>query len=389
MSVVYLDHNATTPTDPRVVEEMLPYFSESYGNPSSAYGLAQETKKAMEDARGRAAAVLGCGAREIYFTSGGTESDNIALKGVAFAGIESRGHIVTTAIEHHAVLHTADYLRDRFGFEVTYLPVDGQGLVDPGDVAGALRDDTILVSVMMANNEVGTIEPLAEIAEVTREQGVPLHTDAVQAVGKVPIDLDSLGVDLLSLSGHKIYGPKGVGLLYVRKGFRLDPLTHGGSHERSMRAGTENVPGIVGLARALELASEGLGEESGRLSALTDRLYSGIAEAVPDVSLNGHPERRLPGTVNIAFHWVEGESVVLALDMEGIAVSTGSACTTDSAEPSHVLSAMGIPANLAQGSVRFGLGRSTTESDVDHVLGVLPDVISRLRAISPLYKNRA
>jgi cysteine desulfurase len=389
LSVVYLDHNATTPTDPRVVDAMLPYFSESYGNPSSAYGLAQESRRALEDARRRAAAALGCAAREICFTSGGTESDNMALKGVAFANLEKRGHIVTTAIEHHAVLHTAGYLRDRFGFEVTYLPVDGHGLVDPGDVARALRDDTILVSLMMANNEVGTIEPLAEIAEVTSGRGVPLHTDAVQAVGKIPIDLDSLGVDLLSLSGHKIYGPKGVGLLYVRKGFKLDPLTHGGSHERSMRAGTENVPGIVGLATALELASEGLDEESSRLSALTDRLYSGIAEAVPDVSLNGHSERCLPGTVNIAFHWVEGESVVLALDMEGIAVSTGSACTTDSAEPSHVLSAMGVPPNLAQGSVRFGLGRSTTEADVDRVLDVLPGVISRLRAISPLYKNRA
>ncbi|MCK4409210.1 MAG: aminotransferase class V-fold PLP-dependent enzyme, partial [Candidatus Eisenbacteria sp.] len=318
----------------------------------------------------------------------GTESDNIALKGVAFANLERRGHIVTTSIEHHAVLHTAAYLKLRFGFDVTLVGADGTGMVDPAEVERACRGDTVLVSVMLANNEVGTVQPVREISAVARERGIVVHTDAVQAVGKLPVDVGELGVDLLSMSSHKIYGPKGVGFLYVRKGVRFDPLSHGGRHEWSVRAGTENVPGIVGLATALKLAVEEMPEESVRLNDLTAYLEQGIVERIPETSVNGHPTDKLPGTLNVSLHYVEGESVVLALDMEGIAVSTGSACTTDSAEPSHVLSAMGVSANAAQGSVRFGLGRSTTRADVDRVLDVLPGVVERLRAISPLYHRK-
>jgi len=385
---MYMDHNATTPTDPRVVEAMLPYFGERYGNPSSPYELSQWTRRAVEGARETVAASMGCAPREVVFTSGGTESDNMALKGVAFANLERPGHIITTRIEHHAVLHTATYLRDRFGLDVTFVGVDETGRVDPADVEGACRGDTILVSVMLANNEVGTVQPVREIAALARERGILVHTDAVQAIGKLPVDLGELGVDLLSMSSHKIYGPKGVGFLYVKRGVSFDPLSHGGSHEWSVRAGTENVPGIVGLAKALELAVRGMPEESARLSDLTSRLEKGILESIPDVSINGHPTERLPGTLNVSLHYVEGESVVLALDMEGIAVSTGSACTTDSAEPSHVLSAMGVPPNIAQGSVRFGLGRSTTQADVDRVLDVLPGAVERLRTISPLHHRK-
>ncbi len=383
-----MDHNATTPTDPRVVEAMLPYFGERYGNPSSPYELSQATRRAVEEAREMVASSMACSPREIVFTSGGTESDNMALKGVAFANLGRPGHIVTTHIEHHAVLHTATYLRDRFGLDVTLVEVDETGMVDPADVERACREDTVLVSVMLANNEVGTVQPVGEIAAIARKRGIIVHTDAVQAIGKLPVDVGELGVDLLSMSSHKIYGPKGVGFLYVRRGVSFDPLSHGGSHEWSVRAGTENVPGIVGLARALELAVEGIPEESVRLNALTARLEKGILESIPEVSINGHPTERLPGTLNVSLHYVEGESVVLALDMEGIAVSTGSACTTDSAEPSHVLSAMGVPANVAQGSVRFGLGRSTTQADVDRVLEVLPGAVERLRSISPLHHRK-
>jgi len=388
VSVVYMDHNATTPTDPRVVEAMLPYFGERYGNPSSPYELSQHTRRAVEEARETVASSMGCSPREIVFTSGGTESDNMALKGVAFANLERPGHIITTLVEHHAVLHTAGYLRDRFGFDVTFLGVDETGRVDPADVERACREDTILVSVMLANNEVGTLQPVREVAAVARERGIIVHTDAVQAIGKLPTDVGELGVDLLSMSSHKIYGPKGVGFLYARRGVSFDPLSHGGSHEWSVRAGTENVPGIVGLAKALELAVEGMPEEAVRLDGLTARLEMGILERISEVSINGHPTDRLPGTLNVSVHYVEGESVVLALDMEGIAVSTGSACTTDSAEPSHVLSAMGVPANVAQGSIRFGLGRSTTAADVDRVLDVLPGIVERLRAISPLHHGK-
>jgi len=367
---------------------MLPYFGENYGNPSSPYDLSRRTRRAVEDARETVASSIGCTPREVVFTSGGTESDNIALKGVAFDNLKRHGHIVTTSIEHHAVLHTAAYLKDRFGFDVTLVGVDGSGMIDPAEVERACRADTVLVSVMLANNEVGTLEPVREISAAVRERGIVVHTDAVQAVGKIPIDVGELDVDLFSMSSHKIYGPKGVGFLYVRRGVRFDPLSHGGSHEWSVRAGTENVPGIVGLATALKLAVEGMPEESVRLNSLTAHLERGLVERIPETSINGHPTDRLPGTLNVSLHYVEGESVVLALDMEGIAVSTGSACTTDSAEPSHVLSAMGVPASTAQGSIRFGLGRSTTLADVDRVLDVLPGIVERLRAISPLYHRK-
>jgi cysteine desulfurase len=384
---IYLDHNATTATDQRVVDAMLPYFSLSYGNPSSPYSLAQESRRAIEDARETVARALGCDPRAIIFTSGGSESDNIVVKGVALANLDRRGHVVTTRIEHHAVLRACEYARDRLGFDLTLLDVDRFGRVDPDLVARACRKDTVLITVMQANNEVGTIQPIEEIARIARSRGILFHTDAVQAVGKIATDVGLLDVDFLSLSAHKFYGPKGVGALYARHGARFDPLAHGGNHEWGMRPGTENVPGIVGLAAALALALDGLDREAERLGALTSRLEAGILATIPEVSVNGHRELRIPGTTNIAFHFVEGESIVLALDMEGIAVSTGSACTTGSAEPSHVLSAMGVPPADAQGSVRFGLGRENTIEDVEHVLAVLPGIIGRLRGMSPLYRR--
>ncbi|MFH1502920.1 MAG: cysteine desulfurase family protein [Candidatus Eisenbacteria bacterium] len=387
MERIYLDHNATTPTDPRVVEAMLPYFTRAFGNPSSAYTPAQETRAAVEESRAAVAAAIGCQPRCVVFTSGGSESDNMAIKGVALGRFASGGHIVTTKIEHHAVLHTCQYVRDRLGFDVTFLDVDASGRVDSDAVASACREDTVLITVMQANNETGVVEPIKEIASVGRERGILVHTDAVQAVGKMEVDVDDLGVDLLSLSAHKLYGPKGMGALYVRPGTTLDPLAHGGSHERGMRAGTENVPGIVGLATAVTIATAGLGPERARLTALTERLERGVEERIPEVTIHSRGTVRIAGTSNIAFHYVEGESIVLALDMEGMAVSTGSACTTDSAEPSHVLSAMGVAPNVAQGSVRFGLGRHTSEAQIDRLLSVLPGVVERLRAMSPLYRQ--
>ena len=386
MGTIYLDHNATTPTDPRVVDAMLPYFSRTYGNPSSPYSMAQETRRAVEWAREAVAGALRCDPRAIVFTSGGTESDNMAIKGVALSHLDQGGHIVTTRIEHHAVLHVCQYVRDRLGFDVTFLDVDERGFVDPHAVERACRPDTVLITIMLANNEVGVIEPLEAVGKIARERGILFHSDAVQGVGKIPVDVEALGVDLLAMSAHKFYGPKGVGALYIRRGVTFDPLSHGGSHEWGMRPGTENVPGIVGLARALEICVDGLEGEQARLTSLTRRLETGILERIPDVSINGDRERRIPGTTNIAFHAVEGESVVLALDMEGIAAATGSACTTDNAEPSHVLSAMGVASNVAQGSVRFGLGRHNTEAEVERVIEVLPGIVERLRAMSPLYR---
>lgn len=385
MKTIYMDNNATTSVDARVVGGMLPYFSQQYGNPSSPYALAQAARAAVENARGAAARVLGCSPESIVFTSGGSESDNMAIKGSVFAHLGQPSHIVTTRIEHHAVLSTCEYLERRFGVEVTYLPTDRFGIVNPGDVERACRPNTILITVMFANNEVGAIQPIGEIGRIARARGVPFHTDAVQAVGKIPIDVDALGIGLLSMSAHKLYGPKGVGALYVRPGTPLDPLSHGGSHERGLRPGTENVPGIVGLGRALELCLADMDAERARLSRLTARLEQGITGRIPDVSVNGSADRRLPGTLNVSFHFVEGESVVLELDLAGIAVSTGSACTTESTEPSHVLTAMGVEPNCAQGSVRFSLGRYNTDADVDRVLDVLPGVVGRLRAISPLH----
>ncbi|MBD3349066.1 MAG: aminotransferase class V-fold PLP-dependent enzyme [Candidatus Eisenbacteria bacterium] len=387
METIYLDHNATTPVDERVVEAMLPYFTRSFANPSSGYAIAAEARRAAEEARQAVALGLGATPDSIIFTSGGTESNNVALKGVVLANMERGRHVVTTAVEHHAVLHTCEYLRDRLGCDLTIVGSDPDGRVDPVDVGRAIRDDTLLVSVMLANNETGVLEPVSEIARLCRERGVLCHTDAVQAVGKVRVDVEELGVDFLSLSAHKLYGPKGVGALYARSGVRFDPLCHGGAHERGRRAGTENVPGIVGLARALRIAIDGIPSESDRLAALTRRLEDGIASRIPDVTIHSHKAPRIPGTTNVAFHFVEGESIVLALDMEGVAVSTGSACTTDTAEPSHVLAAMDVPPNTAQGSVRFGLGRHTTEEEIDRVLELLPGIVDRLRRMSPLYRK--
>ena len=386
---IYMDHAATTPVDQRVLQAMLPYWTEHYGNPSAVYRLAREAAKALQQARGTVASVLGCKPREIIFTSCGSESDNLALRGVAFAQ-RARGkgnHIITTPIEHHAVLHTAEELRDRFGFELTLLPVNHYGLVNPDDVSKAIRDDTMLISVMYANNEVGTIEPIAEIGAIARERGIPFHTDGVQAGGVLPLDVDDLKVDMLSLSAHKFYGPKGVGLLYARDGVPLWPMQTGGGHERRRRAGTENVPYIVGLATALKLACEEVEQTSHRIANLRDRLIAGVLDRIPDVHLNGHPIQRLPNNANFTFKYIEGEAVLIQLDLVGVAASSGSACSTGAVEPSHVLRAMGVPPEEAFGSLRLSLGRENTEEDVDYVLEVLPPIVERLRAISPLYQE--
>jgi cysteine desulfurase len=387
MKRIYLDYAATTPTHPEVVKAMLPYFTESFGNPSSIYSYGQEAKEAVETARAQVARLINARTEEIVFTSGGTEADNFALKGVALANDAKCNHIITSTIEHHAVLESAKYLEQR-GFQVTYLPVDKYGLVDPSDVKKAITNKTILVSVMHANNEVGTIEPIAEIGRITRETGVYFHTDAVQTVGHIPVNVNELGVDLLSMSAHKLYGPKGVGALYIRKGTKIVSLLHGGEQERRRRASTENVPGIVGLGKAAELARPEIDEEARRLTLLRDKLTKNLLERIEHTQLNGHPTRRLPNNINISVEYVEGESMCLNLDLEGICASTGSACSSSSAEPSHVLLAIGLPPQQAHGSLRFTLGKWTTEEDIERVLEVLPGIISKLRAMSPLLKSR-
>ena len=380
---VYMDHAATTPVRPEVVEAMLPYFSERFGNPSSLYALAREAKEAVEEARGRVAAAIGARPEEVFFTSGGTESDNWAVKGVA-AALRKRGdHIITSAIEHHAVLHPCQAL-EKQGYRVTYLPVDEFGRVDPGAVEDAITDRTILVSVMAANNEIGTIQPIAEIGRIAHDHGILFHTDAVQAIGAYPVDVDAMGADLLALSAHKFGGPKGTGALYIRRGTRIATFMDGGAQERGRRAGTENVPGIVGLGRAIELAVGEMPRSSARIATMRDRMIRGILDAIPDTRLNGHPTERLPNNVNVAFRYVEGESILLLLDSLGIAASTGSACTSASLEPSHVLLACGLPPEQGHGSLRLTLGPGNTEDDTDYVLSVLPGVIERLRQISPL-----
>lgn len=387
MKRIYLDYAATTPTHPEVVKAMLPYFTESFGNPSSIYSYGQEAKEAVETARAQVARLINARTEEIVFTSGGTEADNFALKGVALANDAKCNHIITSTIEHHAVLESAKYLEQR-GFQVTYLPVDKYGLVDPSDVKKAITNKTILVSVIHANNEVGTIEPIAEIGRITRETGVYFHTDAVQTVGHIPVNVNELGVDLLSMSAHKLYGPKGVGALYIRKGTKIVSLLHGGEQERRRRASTENVPGIVGLGKAAELARPEIDEEARRLTLLRDKLTKNLLERIEHTQLNGHPTRRLPNNVNISVEYVEGESMCLNLDLEGICASTGSACSSSSAEPSHVLLALGILPQQAHGSLRFTLGKWTTEEDIERVLEVLPGIVSKLRAMSPLLKSR-
>ena len=380
---VYMDHAATAPTRPEVARAMLPYFSERFGNPSSLYALAREAKGAVEEAREKVAAAIGANPEEIYFTSGGTEADNWAIKGVAAANKKKGDHIVTSAIEHHAILHSCQTL-EKQGYRVTYLPVDEFGRVDPGAVAEAITEKTSLVSVMTANNEIGTIQPIKAVAEIAHDHGVPFHTDAVQAIGAVPIDVNAMGLDLLSLSAHKFGGPKGVGALYVRKGTRITTFMDGGAQERGRRAGTENVPGIVGLGRAIELATADIEGHNRGLAAMRDRLIREIIAAIPDTRLNGHPTERLANNVNVAFRYVEGESILLMLDALGIAASTGSACTSASLEPSHVLTSCGLPHEEAHGSLRLTLGSRNTDDDVDYVLSVLPGIIERLRQMSPL-----
>ncbi|NNG66898.1 cysteine desulfurase NifS [Caldanaerobacter subterraneus] len=383
MDRIYLDNAATTPVDKRVLEAMLPYYSDVFGNPSSPYSYGQEAKKAIEEAREKVAKALGADSDEIYFTSGGSESDNWALKGVAYALKDKGNHIITTEIEHHAVLNTCRYL-EKEGFKVTYLPVDEYGLVKPEDLKKAITDKTILVSIMFANNEIGTIEPIEELVKIAHEKNVYFHTDAVQAVGNIPIDVKKLDVDLLSLSAHKIYGPKGVGALYIKKGVKIHSLIQGGTQERNRRAGTENVPGIVGLGEAIELITKNLDSHINKLTFLRDKLINGILEKIPYARLNGHPTKRLPGNVNVSFEFIDGESLILNLDMAGICASSGSACTSGSLEPSHVLLAIGRSRELARGSLRLTIGKDNTEEDIDKVLEVLPRIIKRLRSISQI-----
>ena len=387
MNPIYMDYAATTPTDQRVVEAMMPYFGEIYGNPSSLHGFGQEARAAMEEARAKIAAFLGAKPAEIVFTSGGTESDNFAIKGVAWANRKKGDHVITSAIEHHAVLETCRFL-EKEGFRVTYLPVDGDGLVDPADVVKAITDRTILISIMHANNEIGTIQPIAEIGRIAKEKGICFHTDAVQTFGHLPFTVDELNIDLLSASAHKLYGPKGMGLLYIRKGTRITPLVHGGDQESGRRASTQNVPGIVGFGKAVELASATIHEEVVRLTSLRDRFIQGIFERIDGIRLNGHPARRLPNNINLSVESIEGEGMILSLDMMGIACSTGSACSSSSLEPSHVLLAIGLPHELSHGSLRFSLGMYTKEGDIDAVLEALPQVVGRLRAMSPLYAGK-
>ena len=377
---IYMDHAATTPVDPAVLAAMLPYFTDQFGNPSSIYRLGRQSFDALETAHETVARMLGCRPVEIIFTGGGSEADNLAIKGVAYAKRRRGNHIITTAIEHHAVLNTCQQL-EREGYHVTYLPVDAAGLVNPADVAAAITDETALVTLMYANNEVGTIQPIAAIGRICRERRVPFHTDAVQAGGLLDLDVNTLGVDLLSLSAHKFYGPKGVGVLYVRQGTRIQPQILGGSQERNRRAGTENVPGAVGAAVALERAQTMRVEESARLTTLRDRLLAAILR-IPDTRLTGRPEQRLPNNASVAFAGVEGESLLLNLDLLGVAASSGSACTTGSVEPSHVLMAMGVSESAARGHLRLTLGHSTTDADVDFVVEHLPAIVERLRALS-------
>ncbi|MDD2679354.1 MAG: cysteine desulfurase NifS [Candidatus Omnitrophica bacterium] len=387
MRKIYLDYAATAPCDPEVVKAMEPYFFERFGNASSLHAYGQEAKKALEDSRALTAGFLGAKAEEIIFTSGGTESDNNVIFGVAEALASKGNHIITSAIEHHAITEPCKVLEKK-GFKVTYVGVDKDGLVSPDDVKKAITDKTILISVMHANNEIGTIQPIAAIGKLAREKGVYFHTDAVQTVGHIPVDVNALNVDLLSLSGHKFYGPKGVGALYIRKGTRIGRFLCGGDQEKGRRASTHNISGIVGLARAIELCARDMGKEAEALLSLRAKLIQEIPARVPEVRLNGHPQLRLPNNVNFSIKYIEGESILLSLDMLGIAVSTGSACTSSSLEPSHVLLAIGLDHATAHGSLRITMGRWTKESDIDYLLENLPKVVEKLRAMSPLYEKK-
>jgi len=378
---VYLDYNASTPVHPEVLAEMLPYFAERFGNPSSIHVFGREAREGLDTARERVARFLRVRPEEIVFTSGGTESDNLAVKGLAWA--RGSGHVITSRVEHHAVLRACEWL-ETVGFAVTYVPVDGHGMVDPDDVKRALRADTLAISIMHANSEVGTLQPVGAIGALARERGIAFHVDAVQTFGKLALDVDALGIDALSFSSHKIYGPKGVAGLWIRRGTRMVSVQHGGDHERRRRAGTENVPGIVGFGKAVEVRGRDMRDEELRVRALRDRLWEGIRSRVPEARLNGHPTERLPGTVNVCYRGVESESIVLGLDLQGVGVSAGSACTSGSIEPSHVLVAMGVPLDWAMGAVRSSLGRTTTAEDVDYVVDCVEALVRKLRAQLPV-----
>jgi len=386
MKNVYMDYSATTYVKPEVLEEMLPYFTEKFGNPSSFYGISRVTKMAIDKAREQVAKALNCSPNEVYFTGGGSEADNWAIKGIASAHKNKGNHIITTKVEHHAVLHTCAYL-EKNGFDVTYLDVDEEGFINLDDLRNAITDKTILVSIMFANNEIGTIQPIKEIGEICREKKVFFHTDAVQAVGNVPVDVNEMNIDMLSLAGHKIYGPKGIGVLYIKKGIKIDNLIHGGAQEKNRRAGTENIAAIVGMGKALELATDNLEEHMKKLTLLRDKLMDGLLK-VPYTRLNGPKgDKRLPGNVNICFRFIEGESILLSLDFKGVCASSGSACTSGSLDPSHVLLAIGLPHEIAHGSLRLTMGEGSTEEDVDYVLDVVPPIIERLRNMSPLWDD--
>lgn len=386
MSIIYFDHAATTAVRKEVLNEMLPCFSENYGNSSSIYEIARSSKKLIDKARQQVATAIGSEAKEIYFTAGGSESDNWAIKGIAEAYSQKGNHIITSVIEHHAVLHTCEYLEKK-GYEITYLPVDEDGKINIDDLEKAIKPTTILITIMFANNEIGTVQPVKEIGEIAKKHNVIFHTDAVQAVGHIPINVKDMNIDMLSLSAHKMYGPKGVGALYIRKGIKLKSYIHGGAQERGLRAGTENVPGIVGLGKAIEMMTSEMEQENKRLIILRDRIIDGIQKEIPYTKLNGHRTDRLPANANISFEFIEGESILLLLDMNGIAASSGSACTSGSLDPSHVLLAIGLPHEKAHGSLRLTLGIENTEEDVNKLLEVLPNVVKRLRDMSPLYEE--
>jgi cysteine desulfurase len=386
MRTIYLDHNATTPVHPEVLETMQPYFSDIYGNASSLHQSGREAKAALENARQAVADIMGCRPSDLIFTSGGTESDNFAIKGTAYANRSKGKHIITSSIEHHAVEISCRFL-EKEGYDVTYLPVDSYGFIDPDDLKKAIRPDTTLVTIMYANNETGVIQDIKSLIAVANEAGVYFHTDAVQATGKIPYKIEDIGCDMLSVSAHKLYGPKGVGLLYIKSGTKILPWNEGGGHEKGMRAGTENIAGAIGLAEAIKIADRDMAPRAERLLKMTREFYKSVEERIPDIHLNGHFEKRVPNTVNISFKAIEGEAILLTLDMKGIMVSTGSACTSGATDPSHVLKAMGISRELAQGSIRFSFGRSNQPEDVGYVVDILEKEIGRLRSISPLYAD--
>ncbi|SKC69795.1 cysteine desulfurase NifS [Maledivibacter halophilus] len=383
---IYLDYSATTPMKKEVLDEMMPYFSEKYGNPSSIYSFGREAKQAIDVARDRLAKAVGASSKEIFFTGGGSEADNWAIKGIAYANRNKGNHIITSKIEHHAVLHVCEYL-EKDGFEVTYLDVDEYGMIDLEQLKEAITDKTILITIMYVNNEIGTIQPIKEIGKIAKEKGVYFHTDAVQALGNIPIDIKELDVDIMNFSAHKIYGPKGVGGIYIRKGVKIHPFIHGGAQERKRRAGTENVPGIVGFGKAAELATQNLDSHIAHVKRLRDKLIEGIQNNIDYVRLNGHPTERHPGNVNFCFEFIEGESLLLSLDMVGIAGSSGSACTSGSLDPSHVLMAIGLTHEIAHGSLRLTIGDFTKEEDIDYVVEHLITIVDRLRQMSPLYEG--